>query len=276
MWYGGEMHSVRTLTSTAAASLAFLVGLTVNDVAHAQQAQGGVYPQTQSSGGSSLDKAQGFGEKGQVIFSADRLVPVFAYTSTTTTTRTFLGNGSVVSETESTVSQTTSAALFAFSNFTIVNTPRMSIDYAVIDHLTIGGSALLWFTPGSRIEQNGVVVDGTRTTAFGIAPRVGYDIPLGRHFSFWPRGGMTIVHVNEATRVGNNNVFTEVSDSATPIWLNLEPMFVIHPTEHFGIPLGPVVDIPLAGTYTRENNGRVERQVKPFHVGITVGILGWL
>lgn len=62
--------------------------------------------------------------------------------------------------------------------------PRLGIDGFVIDHLSLGGSVTIGHDGNSD------------NTGFMLEPRVGYAIPIGGHFGFWPRGGITVWNGN--------------------------------------------------------------------------------
>jgi len=73
---------------------------------------------------------------------------------------------------------------------------------------------------------------------------------------------------------------TTSTSTVSGFGLNLEPMFVLSPTDHFGIVLGPVVDIPLSGSSSRELSPSTtpappDDKVKFTNYGLTVGILGY-
>lgn len=234
------------------------------------------------------DPAHSFAQRGQLILSADRLVPLIAYddttvsgtpqTSTSSTTISLLPNtNSFLSGNNNTV----------FSgNF--YNIPRIAFDYAVIDRLTIGGSIYAAFTPSSSTNStaaNGTVTntDNGTTTLFGIAPRVGYAVPVSNAFVFWPRGGFSFNTLSFNSPTTTNALGQPSTNSITvnQFALDLEAVFVITPVQHFGILFGPVLDIPLTGKVnasTETNGTTVSTSVSQseLHVGVTVGLVGWL
>ena len=90
--------------------------------------------------------ANGLGQKHQLIISADRLVPLFSYSSVSVdsnpnpnTTQTQSTSGS-------------SLSLLWGSNFFLGNNihsiPRVAADFTVIDRLTIGGAIAIAFGVG--------------------------------------------------------------------------------------------------------------------------------
>jgi hypothetical protein len=240
----------------------------------------------------SAQEAKGFGQKGSFIISADRLVPLFAYSNNKVTDNT-------QNPAASDSTTTTSFALLPNFNGGLLgngnnnltgnfyNVPRVGFDYAVIDRLTLGGSIAFAVQTGSSETQSqgagSVTNDAAKATYFAIAPRIGYALPLSDLFVFWPRAGFSfnLLHISNPDRVnGNPGIVTSSSTNATQWALSLEPLFAITPVQHFGFFVGPVVDIPLAGTAKTDTtrNGQTTTtsfDLAEFHFGVTAGLLGW-
>ena len=85
------------------------------------------------------DAAQAFGDKGEIIVSADRVMGLFDYTS-------FKTSSTTMGVTSSTSVNFTSIALLQNPSSSVLdvpaNTPRLSFDYTVVPHLTLGGRRL--------------------------------------------------------------------------------------------------------------------------------------
>lgn len=111
---------------------------------------------------------------------------------------------------------------------------RPALDVFVIDRLSIGGAVEFTYTSFR------VGVGTTDLFTFTVMPRVGYSIPLGDKFAFWPQGGLG---VGFATRPGR-------TDAILPIDIFLP--FYFHPVESFFIGLGPGMTFqPIdAGAFT--------------------------
>jgi hypothetical protein len=118
------------------------------------------------------------------------------------------------------------------------------IDVFVIDHLSIGGEVL--FGSQSTKEERTTLDkrtgatttrtdDGPSTTLWGFMPRVGYNIPIGRHFSIWPRGGIGFVSAN--TEFRNNNIIVESTRSMFVLYADC--LFNWHPHDKFFVGVGP-------------------------------------
>ena len=145
----------------------------------------------------SAQEANGLGEKGELIITADRLMPLFSYSSESVTS-TQGGQGGQGGQTVKTTESGTSIALLVGREPTLAvnphTVPRLAIDYAVINHLTVGGSFVLAFGLGgsrtTEIGNNTQKSDSPKATLVGFAPRVGYVLPLGQTFGFWPRAGI--------------------------------------------------------------------------------------
>jgi hypothetical protein len=230
--------------------------------------------------------ANGLGEKGQLILSADRLVPFVSYTHSSVT-RT---EGGV----ELTNSQSgTNLSLLVGRNLAIeesgatpinVHTiPRAAFDVTVIPQLTLGAAIAFGFGLGGTTKAEGiqggnkvtVERDAPTATAIGLVPRVGYVIPLTDIFAFWPRVGFGFYSVSSSTE-GANNVTTKISD--TLFSLDLDPQFAIVPVEHFFILAGPLVNIPLAGSRTvsrSDSSNKENPDTSLFNLGLSLSLGGW-
>ncbi len=237
--------------------------------------------------------ANGFGEKGQLILSADRLVPLFGYTHAS------------ISQTQNNVTATTSQnasgisllfgrdlseAQFVNLPINVHSIPRVAFDVTVINRLTLGAGIAFAFGLGGSIKTesiNGATVtsrksDAPTGTAIGLVPRIGYILPLGEHFAFWPRAGFGFYSVSfKADTTANNGVISTTKASDTAFSLDLDPQFAIIPTEHFFITVGPIVNIPIAGsrstsTTVGATTTEVENDTSIFHLGLTAGLGGWL
>lgn len=239
------------------------------------------------------DDAKGLGEKYQLIFSADRLVPLFSYANAS------------ITRTENNIELTSSRsgaglALLLGRNVGIdesfmvnVHTlPRVAVDFAIIPKLTVGAALAFGFGLGGA-DDTEVLVGGVKTkrsadsptaTAIGLAPRVGYVIPFGEHLAFWPRGGFGIYSVSsrrdEIQNNDPNNVRTR-SVTDTYFSLDLDPQLAVVPTEHFFFHVGPLLNIPISGSRSDERTQGASTQTESndaslFHFGISAGLGGWL
>lgn len=246
------------------------------------------------------EPARSFAQRGQLIVSADWLVPLIAYDNQTTSPSPNPNNAS-------TSNQTTTISLLPNINGAngapnFYNIPRIAFDYAVVDHLTIGGAVYAAFVPSNKTTTQATAANGTvttttsdngTTTVFGIAPRVGYAIPISSAFAFWPRGGFSFNTLNVSTKpnttvIGPVTTTNQTSTTVNEFAIDLEAIFVVAPVHHFGFFFGPVLDIPLTGsndsttttTTTTANSNTVttaqnNNSFSDLHVGVTIGLLGW-
>ncbi len=231
----------------------------------------------------SADEANGFGEKTQLIVSVDRLMPAFSYTSQTVTAT----QGAATLKT--TDSGTSAAFLFGREpNLGAVHTiPRVAFDFTIVRHLTLGGSIAVAFGLGGTHEEdfgnNNATrrTDAAKTSIIGLAPRIGYVLPLGNNFAFWPRAGFAFYSVStkfQTVTQGNVEVTTTNNDSL--LSLDLDPQFVWTPIAHFFFNFGPIVNVPLTGSRSVEvANGptttTTKNDLSVVHLGITAGLGGW-
>jgi hypothetical protein len=253
---------------------AFLVGATV----------------AASSSSAEAADTRGFGEKYQLILSADRLVPAFSYTSASSTT---LGPNNIEltrSESGAGMSLLLGRNIESF----MVNPhtmPRVAFDFTIIPRLTLGAAIAFGFglggsTRDESVSPGNVVVaresDAPTATVVGLAPRVGYIIPLTSLIAFWPRAGFAFYSVSlDRDVIEDNAVVGSSSATDTHFSLDLDPQFVFVPVEHFFFHVGPLANIPLSGTRSVETTegprtDRTSNDISLFHFGISAGIGGWL
>lgn len=158
--------------------------------------------------------------------------------------------------------------------------PRMGIDFAVIDNLTVGAGLGFWTSSSStKTETGGTTVDqdGDTTTAVLFSPRVGYMIGLSDRLGIWLRGGFTYFSISSSSPERNG---TKTTSSSNGLAFSLDPIFVVSPVEHFGFFGGLMVDLPLSGkvkgeTTTGGSTTTNETDTKFQNIGLNFGILGY-
>lgn len=232
--------------------------------------------------------ANGLGEKGQLIISADRLLPLFSYTYSSVT--------NTVNNTDLVTSRSGSGLSLLFGrNFGIgdandvapnVHTiPRVAFDVTIINHLTIGAALAFGFGLGGTYQEDVVnnnsvttrKVDLPTTTAIGFAPRVGYVIPLSDMFAFWPRAGIGFYSVSAGFEQQNGGAVTNIKTTDSILSLDLDPQFAIVPVEHFFIHAGPIINVPLSGSRsitrtTGATTTEFSQDTSLFHIGLSAGV----
>ncbi len=119
--------------------------------------------------------------------------------------------------------------------------------------LSLGGALVYSDSSQSFQEQAG--------TTFGISPRVGYAIPFNAALALWLRAGIT--YITESISGGGNQ--WQFSPAG-------EVFLVISPVSHFGITVGPWVEVGVAGKQCTGNNCQGQDFRQNFFGG-TFGIL---
>ena len=193
--------------------------------------------------------AQVLGQKGDAIFSAERLFGV-------------RGEHWVEHHPlpEGTTEVTDTIIAFGFATGHVpYNIPRLAFDYLVIDKLSVGGS--LGFSLSNAETNNNLTY--VAPTTFMIAPRVGYLHMFGRVAGIWPRGGFTY---------HSSSVDGAYKESG--LGLNLECMFPIVMAEHFGAELGLAFDQSL--TAKRDPDNGVAYDISYRSIALHVGLFGWI
>jgi len=114
----------------------------------------------------------------------------------------------------------------------------------------------------------------------GVTPRIGYAIPIGEMFSFWPRAGVGIRNNWQNTSSGSPNpqcpgsgaVGGSVIGSRTTgaFDLQLSAPFLLQPAPHFFMGLGPYLATDLS---TWPSNASPAR-ITTYGIAFTIG--GWI
>ncbi len=228
-----------------------------------------------------------FGEKGEIILSADRLFPLFSFSRVSQDALT-----PIAGTTRTTATTQTGISLLWGSTApeeTFFTVPRVGFDYVVVPNFTLGGDIALFFTLGgstkTEIDNNNGTsqtnsVGSPSNTVFGIAPRAGYILGLNNVFSLWLRGGLSFyTESQKSTTVDNNgNTIATTTASDHQFALDLDPQLVISPIQHIGFTAGLTVDVPLAGGHSLETVANNNTQTNSagasiWFIGVTAGML---
>ena len=240
-----------------------------------------------------------FGQRGQFIVSADRLVPLFSFTHFSQDQFTpGAGNSKQVAfENQTSISLlwgsavrpsvavgTDAAAIQTF--FTV---PRVGVDYVLAHHVTVGGEAAIYFTLGGSTGTDSTLANGgavvTQSTGnpsvlvLGLAPRGGYILPLTDMFSLWLRGGFSYFVASSKTTIGAGAGAQTVATTTNQFALDLDPQLVITPFPHVGFTAGVTTDLPLTGGHSADttpaNGGTTTLSASSsvLFFGITAGML---
>jgi len=205
----------------------------------------------------STASAQVFGNRGDAAFGAERLMGLH-------TDHVF--QDSAVPGDRGTNYDVTTFGLgwFGHSAPSPFDIPRITFDYFIVDHWSLGGALAYQSTDVTVNDANaGGPVRADGGSDFLLAPRVGYAHMFGRVVGIWPRAGLTY-HDESLNGGADINGFA----------LSLEAQFVFVPAEHFAITLGPSLDWDFTGR-TRPNQGsNVDHGYRA--IGLQVGLLGWI
>lgn len=134
-------------------------------------------------------------------------------------------------------------------------------DYFVIDNLSIGLELLVGYSSYSPPSFGGMTPQGGNTMSYGVAPRVGYNIPLGTNLSVWPK--VFFEHAgysNGGSASGYGNV--QLLGAYVPV--------VDQVTRHFFVGLGPNIVTELGATSDGTSSNS---KVTAYGLFATVG--GW-
>lgn len=234
----------------------------------------------------SAEEARSFGERGQLLLTADRLLPLVSFTTQTVTAN----DGAVTTET------TDRGGSFAFfvgrePGLSPIHTvPRLTADVTIFRHVTVGTAFVAAFglasahiertTPAGQ-PQTTRENDAPSATLFGFAPRIGYILPLGAHVALWGRGGVAFYSVQSSSATTTNAGATTTSTEKDTVFsLDLDPQLVWLPVPHLLLHVGPLVNFPLSGSHeTAFAQGSVSQSrsdnLSVFHVGLSAALGGW-
>jgi hypothetical protein len=126
------------------------------------------------------------------------------------------------------------------------------VDYFIIDHLSIGAEILFMTMSRSHTDHDvrartDTKYDDPTLSGFGFMPRVGWNFPLSKSFSFWPRGG--IGYRNLSNSVNDAGAARQFSDS---YWFFFaDAAFLWHVADHFYLGAAPGISFTLSRTWKR-------------------------
>jgi hypothetical protein len=131
------------------------------------------------------------------------------------------------------------------SSFSLIFAP--GADYFVAHNLSIGVSLDLAYGDGKGYGADSSVVE-TRTTTVSGGPRVGYNVPLGNAWSFFPRLTVGFEYVQRQESLVSGNTFSIPGSplgypSSTEFgpYVSLDLKLLVHPKPHFFVGFGPSI-----------------------------------
>jgi hypothetical protein len=239
----------------------------------------------------------GFGEGGQLVISGDRLAGVFWIDASIDADGTADVPGPADAATVTDV-ETDGTQIAFLGNDRAVgpsSVPRLGLDFFVIPNLSLGGSFIYVSDSDNSDTSNRATVAGTtfdtrdetetRRSALVFAPRVGYGAQFTDVIGLWARGGITYFNQNEevdvvTTQADGDVVRADTETNLSLLQLSLEAMLLLIPIEHFGIGVGPFIDIPITGSFEIDTNddgalSNAEGDLSAFTFGLSANLLGW-
>jgi hypothetical protein len=135
------------------------------------------------------------------------------------------------------------------SSTTIVLGP--ALDFFVARNVSIGAQVLF-----ARLSS-----DDFSITTVGVAPRLGYFVPLGPRLGLWP--AVSVAYERSSTDLGDD--FDSVS--GYDIQLGVRAPLLFQPTDHFFVGIGPVFATQLVSKVDDEDSDKLTS----FGLASTVG-----
>lgn len=141
-------------------------------------------------------------------------------------------------------------------------TLKPSLDYFVIQGLSVGGFVQYTHTNASTPNQTSSGSTSSSADTFGIGPRVGYNIPISDALSWWP---LLSLSFSTTSASGNNsqNAFTILAYAP----------FLYHPVSHFFMGLGPFVGTDLSANASQNGTSGPGTKTTVYGLQFTIG--GW-
>jgi hypothetical protein len=157
--------------------------------------------------------------------------------------------------------------------------PRLAVDGVVGHGFTLGAAAWIFTdvsssntTSGGGASQSN---DGTKRTFGGIAPRLGYILPLTPNLAFWPRAGVAYSTISTSSPSGGSGVVVSSGGSSlNQFSVDLEGNLVYSPFPHVGFDLDLLGSIPASGNLTAAGSSQ-SLSIAEAVVALTGGIMGW-
>jgi len=131
-----------------------------------------------------------------------------------------------------------------------------SVDYFVIDHLSVGG-VVEFSTTSSTIESTAAAASTTvslpAATNFTIVPRIGYLIPFTDRFSLWPRAGIGFFTRQDPPTVvaGTATAAGSSTSSTSGAIIDLDANFLFRLTNQVFLKAAPTFSVALGANTSR-------------------------
>ncbi len=207
------------------------------------------------------DGADRFGLQGQFAVSAERL---FGVTQATATEKD--PNGDETTSDYTRISLLSTQFSFYSSVYT---TPRIGLDYFVMDGLSLGAALGVFTVSASRESTGNPSRDLPTLDGILLAPRIGYAYMFSDVVGIWPRGGITYVGYGSSDPVDNDEASVHLTA------LTLEAPLVVSPIPHAGFLFSPFVDVGVGGsaeTKDGQTGATTSQDVKQTEYGLEAGM----
>jgi hypothetical protein len=214
---------------------------------------------------------------GSSIVSADQLISLVSYTSSTTTYSGSKTTNSATSIAFFTANAGSTASVLSFKTL-----PRLAFDYVLGTGITIGGAA--WFFTNVSVSQSsgGMSTDQPKATYWGVAPRLGFVLPLGDILAIWPRTGVDYGEISFGSGGSvtvNGNAVNIGGSSINQLAVDLDALLVVTPVRHLGLTIGPSVGIPLSGKVNTNvataPGATASADISMWYVAVNLGLMGY-
>ena len=145
-----------------------------------------------------------------------------------------------------------------------------SLDVFVADRVSLGVDVSLAYAGSTGIDP----VTGRSVTfgnsAFGIEPRVGFDVRVAPRLSWYPRLGIGLGLAGTDEASGPN----DASYGQVRVQFGADAPFLVHVADHFFVGFGPYLSIDLSDTLTFPSGASVQNDATSVGADLVVG--GWL
>jgi hypothetical protein len=145
-----------------------------------------------------------------------------------------------------------------------------SFDYFVDDHVSLGVAPALSYSSASGIDPITQARVETTVTGWGIEPRIGFDLPLSSHLSWYLRIGFVFGGQNwDEKSAGQANTY-----STSLVAFHAFAPLLIHPAPHLFAGFGPAAYAELSNQYSYgPDRSQQNRQTT---VGASLVVGGWI
>ena len=134
-----------------------------------------------------------------------------------------------------------------------------SADYFVVDNVSIGALVEVSQTSGSVDFPTGggatQSLSQPTSTNLTFLPRVGYFLPLGERFGFWPRLGFGYVSRQRAT-TDNTNPQNQTKNTFGAFLFDIDAGLVLRISDYLFFKIAPEISFSLSGSHTVDAQGQ--------------------